>query len=120
MGSEFLGQVPLFADLPPEDLDRLCESIEVVVLSGGETLFEEGTAGDRAYVIEEGELEIIKASGGREVLRAVRKSGEVIGEMSLLEESPRIASVRARTDVRLLAIDQKHLQDLVRTSASPC
>jgi len=114
----FLKRVPLFADLPEEDLDRLCDMIEVVKLPRGEVLFEEGSVGDKAYVIEEGELEILKHSGEREVLLAVRKSGEVIGEMSLLEESPRMASVRARSDCRLLTINQDQLNVLVRTSAS--
>jgi signal transduction histidine kinase/predicted CoA-binding protein len=118
LSDHFLARVPLFADLPPEDLDRLCGMVESVALPAGKTLFEEGSPGDRAYVIEQGEIEIIKRSGSREVLLAVRKSGEVIGEMSLLEATPRMATARARTDALLIAVEQQKLDELVRTSAS--
>ena len=114
----FLRKVPLFADLSDADLKRLCEMVEEETLPAGKLLFDEGAPGDRAYVIKEGELEIVKTSGGREVLLAVRRSGEVIGEMALLEDAPRMASVRARTDTRLVSIRQDQLDDLLNTSPS--
>ena len=79
---DFLKKVELFAGLSDEDLDRLCEVVEEVCLSAGEELFAEGDPGDKAYVIKEGELEVIKKSVERDVLLAVRKTGEVIGEMA--------------------------------------
>jgi signal transduction histidine kinase/predicted CoA-binding protein len=114
----FLRKVPLFADLPEADLERLCRMIEEVQLPEGETLFREGEAGDRAYVIEEGEIEIVKASAGREVLLAVREPGDVIGEAALLEEAPRMAAARARTQSKLLSIDKAVLDELVKTSGT--
>ncbi len=115
---DFLKKVPLFSSLPDHDLDRLCEMVTEVDISAGEQLFAEGSPGDKAYVIEKGEIEILKASGGRNVLLAVRKSGEVIGEMSLLEAAPRFASGRARTDSVLLAISHEQLDELLNTSPS--
>ena len=117
---DFLRKIPLFADLPDEDLKHLCRLVEEVRISAGEELFAEGSPGDRAYVIRSGELEILKRSGGREVLLAVRKGGEVIGEMALQEESPRTATVRARTDGVLLAIDKEQLDRLLSNSVSGC
>ncbi len=113
---EFLRKVPLFADLPDEDLSRLCEMVERVHLPAGQELFAEGSRGDRAYVIESGELEVIKTSAGRPVLLAVRRPGEVIGEIALLEDTPRTASVRARSDAELLAINQEQFDSLVQHS----
>ncbi len=113
---ESLKQVPLFAGLPEEDLLRLSETVEEVRLSAGEALFTEGSPGHQAYVIKEGELEILKTSGGREVLLAVRQPGEVIGEMAVLEERPRMASVRARRQSVLLAIDKQQLDHVMSTS----
>lgn len=113
---EFLRKVPLFADLPETELRQLCESVNEVQLSAGELLFEEGTTGDQAYVIKQGELEILKASSGREVLLAIREPGEVIGEMSLFEDTPRMASVRARKDSVLLAIHKQEIDHLLQTS----
>lgn len=118
MSRPFLAQVPLFADLPPDDISRLCERVRVVQLEHGEVLFSEGDTGDSAYVVEVGEVEIVKRSGNRDVLLAVRKSGEVIGEMALVEEAPRMATVRARGKSRLIVIDQEQLSWLVQHSAS--
>ncbi len=113
---EFLKNVSLFADLSDDDLRLLCEEVEEVDLRAGEELFSEGSPGDRAYIIREGELEIIKVSGSREVLIAVRKPGEVIGEIALLEETARMASVRARTRSSLIAIRKEQLEHLLETS----
>ena len=116
MKYDFLKNVPLFADLPEADLIALCEQSDEVRLEPGQLLFAEGDAGDRAYVTVEGEIEIVKASGDREVLLAVRGPGEVIGEMALLEETPRMASVRARGPATLMSIQKQNLQQLMETS----
>jgi signal transduction histidine kinase len=113
---EFLRKVPLFADLPESELRQLCEMVDEIQLSAGELLFEEGSTGDQAYVIKQGELEILKASSGRDVLLAMREPGEVIGEMSLFEDTPRMASVRARKDSVLFAIHKQEIDRLLQTS----
>ena len=118
MTYDFLRKIPLFAELSEDDLERLCEMVEEVQLPAGDFLVAEGDPGDRAYVIKEGHVEIIKSASGREVLLAVRSSGDVIGEMSLLEEAPRMASVRARTDVLALAIHKEQFEYLLDTSSS--
>ena len=115
---EFMRNVPLFADLPEADLERLCESSEEVALYNGDELFAEGSEGDRAYVIQEGEMEVLRTSGGREVLLNRCGPGEVIGEMALLEEMPRNATLRACSDVILVAIPKAQLDHLLTTSAS--
>jgi signal transduction histidine kinase/predicted CoA-binding protein len=115
---DFLKKVPLFASLPEHDLERLCELVTEVKIVAGEQLFAEGSPGDKAYIIETGEIEIIKKSGGKNVLLAVRKSGDVIGEMSLLEQAPRFASGRARTNSSLYAISHEQLDELLYNSPS--
>jgi signal transduction histidine kinase len=112
----FLKNVPLFSNLPEEDLVRICEMATRVSLAPGEELFAEGSPGDSAYVIESGELEIVKVSGTRSVLLALRSSGEVIGEMALLQDRPRMASAVARTAVELITIGREQLQELRYTS----
>ena len=114
----FLSKVPLFANLSRDDLSRLCETVDEVKLSQGDLLFTQGSTGDKAYVVKDGEVEILKHSQGRDVLLAVRKSGEVIGEMSLLQEAPRSASVKARTESTLLAISHENLDRMIDNSPS--
>jgi len=115
---DFLKKVPLFANLPDDDLDRLCAVIREENIPADEILFTEGTPGDKAYVIMMGEIDILKESGGQTVLLATRKAGEVIGEMSLLSQAPRFASGRTRTNCKLISISHENLEHLLDTSPS--
>jgi signal transduction histidine kinase len=116
--AEGLRAVPLFAELQQEDLERLASGIDRIQLPAGALLFEEGDQGDHAYVIDEGDIEILKITDDREVLIARRGPGEVIGEMALIEVAPRMATARASTDSSLLSIPKEHLDELLATSAA--
>jgi signal transduction histidine kinase/predicted CoA-binding protein len=115
---DFLKKVPLFANLSDNDLERLCAVVTEVNLPADEILFTEGEIGDKAYVIMAGGVDILKESGGRTVLLATRQRGEVIGEMSLLDQTPRFASGKTRTQCRLLSISHDNLEHLLDTSPS--
>jgi signal transduction histidine kinase len=114
---ERLRAVPLFSELPDQDLERLCVGIEELKLPAGTLLFSEGDRGERAFVVLEGQIEVLKATVGGEVLLAVQSEG-VVGEMALLEDAPRNASVKARSDVTLLAIPKERLDELLDSSPS--
>ena len=118
MKYDFLKKVSLFVDLPEADLDRLCSMAEEVKISDSEELFAEGSPGDRAYVVIEGQLEVFTASGEKEVLLSVLGEGDVVGEMALLEQAPRNASVRARGEGLLLEIHGGQFDQLLNTSPS--
>ena len=96
--------VPMFADLNDEEADELWRSAERVTAMPGELIIEEGAPGDRLYIVLSGTLEVTKRDGERDITLATRRSGEVLGEMSLLEQLPRTASVRATEGSSLLAI----------------
>ncbi len=115
---DFLKKVSMFANLPEEDLERLSQMIEQVRLPAGAVLFTEGSPGDQAYIVQDGQIEIIKAAGGRKVLLAVLGAGEMIGEISLLEAAPRSATGQARTDSVLLSIRPEQFDQLLNTSPS--
>ncbi len=73
----------------------------------GELIVEEGRTGNGCYVILSGEVEVVKALGTEnQLILATRGSGEVLGEMALLGEWPRTASVRAVSEVGCLGIDR--------------
>jgi signal transduction histidine kinase len=114
---ERLSTVPLFAGLPEEDLHRLGESVAEISLAAGDELFAEGEPGSSAYVIAEGQIEILKTVGGRELLLAVLDPGNVIGEMALLREMPRMATARGRHPSTLLEIPKASLDALLDSSA---
>ena len=113
---ERLRHVPLFAELDDDDLARVCQGVQATPLPAGQELFHEGDPGDTAYVVVAGQVEIVKSVGQRETLLAVRGEGDVIGEMALLQETPRIATVRARSDAELLTIPKSVLDALFETS----
>src|SRR5918911_4873637 len=113
-----LRRVSLFADLATEDLEQLCQMARTVSVDSGELIFEEGSPGDALYVILDGELEVAKRQDGQDVVLAVRRAGELVGEMSLLEQAPRSASVRTLRESRLLVISQTAFQTLLSCSPS--
>ena len=116
MSHELLRQLPLFAQLSDADLALLEEASRPSDLAAGDILMREGSPGGSLYVILEGELEITKRTGPGDLVIAVRGPGEVIGEMSLLDGSPRTATVRALGPSRLLEIDQPAFRRLVESS----
>ena len=82
---------------------------KVFVVSAGNVIFEEGAAADSFYVLLEGEVDIAVR---RSLLRTL-KAGEIFGEMALVDSSPRSASATARTDCKLIEVDEKRFLFLV-------
>lgn len=111
---EVLGRVPLFQGLPTTDLERIAELASPRDVQEGEFLFREGDPGDRFYIVFSGAVEILKERplGDHERL-AVKRSGEAFGEMSLLNDAPRSASVRAVEATRLLAVSRSDFDELL-------
>lgn len=115
---DVLKQVPMFSRLSEGELERLWPLFEEVSLKEGETLFHEGEEGHHAYLIEAGSVHIIKGCPPSEVLLAVRHRGDLIGEMALLDQQPRMASVKAATPCSLRALHKDSFEHLMTTSPS--
>jgi len=82
----------------------------------GEFIFREGDGGDVMFIVQEGEVEILKEVHGREVQLAVLEEGDFFGEMALLEGVPRTASARAMTDCLLLRIDGSTFDHMIHSN----
>jgi len=113
---EFLRHLSLFADLPEADLQALYQRAEPMTLASGEWLMREGEIGEALFVVLEGGIEITKRSGGQEVVLAVRGPGEVIGEMALLEQTPRTASGRVVQEAHLLRVGKEAFKQVLTAS----
>src|SRR5215212_1765789 len=113
-----LRQVPLLSDLSEEDLEQLYQMAETVSIPAGQLVLREGDPGDSLYVVLDGQLEVTKRHGMQDVLLAVYKAGQFFGEMALLEQAPRSASVRTLRESRLLVISQAAFQTLLSCSPS--
>jgi len=84
----------------------------------GETVIEEGTKGTSAYIILSGTVGVLKRSGGKEVQLATLGEGQVFGEMGLIEDRPRSATVRALSEIRTRVIDRGDFNELLKTKPS--
>lgn len=105
-----LRKTPLFAELPPRALERLIPRMALLELSAGDLLFKEGEPGSSMFVISDGE--VVVESHGSELARL--GPGAFFGEISLVTDLPRSASVRATRPLELLGIDR----DVVRDAAA--
>src|ERR671919_692050 len=106
----FLRKAPLFAALPPQDLQPIAELAEEHLFAEGDLIAAEGELGDTTYVILDGEVDVV--AGGR--MLAVRGTGDVIGEMSVISSRPRVASLRAKSNVRVLEIHKPAFEAILR------
>jgi signal transduction histidine kinase len=106
-------RVPLFADLGDEEAADLLGEARQIEAAPGETIIEQGTPCDSLYIVLSGALEVTKREGDREVTLAVRQPGDILGEMSLLEQAPRTASVRAVSRSELLVIGPEAILGLL-------
>jgi serine phosphatase RsbU (regulator of sigma subunit) len=115
MSVNLLARIPLFADLPPEELDRLMSALDVVHLKSEDILYREGEMADKMYVIVSGDLEINMASDtDNELILNVLHEGEYFGEMGLIMPGGRrTAGARARGDVVLLSMSRLQFQELL-------
>jgi signal transduction histidine kinase len=118
MSIEFLRRLPLFNGLSEPDLESLYGQAKQMDLPAGEVLIREGDPGDALYVLLDGKLEVTKRAGAHDVKLDVRQSGDMIGEMSLLDNTPRSASVRTIAPSRLMMISKAAFERMLSTSPS--
>jgi CRP-like cAMP-binding protein len=78
-------------------------------------IFSEGESGDELYIIQKGSVKIAKIVDNNEVLLAVLKTGDIFGEMSLLESKPRAAGAVAYEDCQVLAVNRANFERMIGT-----
>ena len=89
------------------------DDLERIKIQAGEAIFDEGDFGDRAYIVEDGIVEISRKVGGEKMtLGTVEKNG-IFGEMALIDESNRIASAVAAIDTILIPVPKVAVQSIL-------
>jgi CRP-like cAMP-binding protein len=104
-----LQTVPVIKTFSEEQLDDVLNSSNLLQCDVGDAIIQEGTIDSRIYILLSGTLEV--RVGGKHVANIAR-SGEVFGELALVNQDKRLASVVAATKAVCLAVDQKFLQDI--------
>ena len=110
---ELLDKVPLFKDLEAQDLGRLAEASRVETFSAGEAIVEVGEPGRSLYLVTEGYVQVLYPVRSAEFELARLGPGEFFGEMALLNEKPRSATVRAVDEVSAIVVDKTEFRALV-------
>jgi MFS family permease len=101
---DLLASVRMFAVLPPTQLEQLATALQPVTpLRDGEVLIRQGDVGDRCYVVVDGALAVDR--DGEQL--AVLGASEVVGEIALLRDVPRTATVRAKGPVEVMALERR-------------
>jgi NTE family protein len=108
----------LLASLDPADREALIAAGTTRALDPGEYLVRQQAAGDAAFVVESGLLEVVLDTDGRETVVSTLGPGEIVGEMALLSGEPRSASVRAVTAARVLVLSRELFDAFMREHAA--
>jgi CRP/FNR family transcriptional regulator, cyclic AMP receptor protein len=107
-----LGRAPLFDGLSRKELTQLARVSEDLEVEPGTVLCKEGETGQQFFVIVDGKVKVTRK--GRRI--AVRGDGDFVGEIALLEDIPRTATVTAETPLRLFVLTRKDFRHLLDTS----
>jgi CRP-like cAMP-binding protein len=112
-----LRAIPLFSGVSTADLESIASRLIERRYPKNATIVEEGLAGDYMYVIRQGRVKVTKASeDGREKIMDFLERGAFFGEMSVLDQAPRSASVKTLESSVLLALSRRDFLDLLSTS----
>lgn len=113
---QILKRIPIFQDLSRRQLRIISAMVYERSYEAGEYMFETGQPGAAMFVIEAGEVHIIRADVGKEErLLARLKDGEFLGELALLDNSPRSASAFVAKQTKAFAIFREDLDRLLET-----
>ena len=117
LGSEtldLLARVPLFADMSPDELDRIVQVAIPRAFPKGVRVFHEGDDSDACYVVRSGDLRVTREhSDGRAIALATLSSGDFFGELAMLDGGARSASVETLSDAELLALPAMDMRRVI-------
>lgn len=108
---EILKQIPFFSELPKEDLEAIGQKVQMQYFGPGQMIFEQGDYGEEMYVIKRGTVHVLRDS------TMIAELGEhaFFGEMALVSDEPRNASVKALTEVEALVLKKDDFRLLLET-----
>jgi HEAT repeat protein len=109
-----LREIPIFAELSPEDLKQVAEIAREQWYPGGTTICREGDEGNIMFVIVSGRVHVIHSTNGQDQVLAQRGPGDFVGEGAIIESAPRSATLVAQDEVRMLAIEGEAFKRILR------
>ncbi|MFO1189369.1 MAG: Crp/Fnr family transcriptional regulator [Alphaproteobacteria bacterium] len=110
---DLLRRIPIFAKIAPAKLKLLAFTSERIAYSPGQVIFRQGEMGDAAYIIVEGDAEVFVTGSNGDVKVASLGPNDIVGEIAILCDVPRTASVRASSRLVTLRISKDLFFQLV-------
>ncbi len=105
--------ITIFAELTPDEIQLVSDHMHVSRIEAGDIVFSEGDPGDEVCFVVDGILDVLKMDEGRlEKKIAVKAPGGAIGEMAVIGDFSRTATVRARTDTTLLSLSRRRFDQI--------
>lgn len=111
---EILKNIPFFKELSDKDLSAVAEQIQMDYFPAEYIIFNQGDPGDKMYIIKRGEAQVIRNNA----ILAVLKNNAFFGEMALVSDEPRTATVKTVTDMEALTIKKENFKRLLETNRS--
>ncbi|MBU0576967.1 cyclic nucleotide-binding domain-containing protein [Patescibacteria group bacterium] len=111
---EILKNIPFFAELGDDDLQAIISKIQMEYFAADHVIFEEGDTGDKMYIIKRGQVQVLRDN----TIVAVLSDNQFFGEMALVSDEPRNATLKTVTDVEVLTLDKEDFRRLLETNAS--
>lgn len=110
---DLLRRIPLFSAIDPGKLKLLAFASDRMTFNDGQAIFRQGEVGDAAYVVIEGTADIVVGRGDEAIVVAKAKENSVIGEIAILCDVPRTATVRANGKLVALKVKKEHFLGLM-------
>ncbi|MFQ5566162.1 MAG: cyclic nucleotide-binding domain-containing protein, partial [Paracoccaceae bacterium] len=111
---QVLQEMPLFRNADLKRLRVIAMMSESQAYHAGERLFEHGDEGDAAFIIIDGEVEVLVPAEGGEQSVAVLGQGEIFGELAVICDQTRSSAIAARTELEVLRLDRDVVLNLMR------
>merc|ERR1711920_705602 len=108
----FLSNVPLLASMDAYERSQLADALKSESFSDGQTMVSEGEVGHKFYIIEDGAA--VATKGGAEVMQYA--IGDYFGELALIRDQPRAATVKCKGDCKILSLDSGSFKRLLNVS----
>jgi cGMP-dependent protein kinase len=109
-----LSKVPLLQHVGQNDLEDMCEKLQEETFEDGDLICKEGDVGESCDILQSGTCVVIKAQGTGDKAIARLEPGQYFGEIALLRDDPRTATIKATSPVKLLVLKRKDFFDVVK------
>lgn len=106
----------VLTNLPMQHAENILTSLQNLEVKAGETIVRQGTPADKLLIMVDGEADVVREEDGHEMRIASLGPGELFGEVAIMRDEPRSASVRAKTQAKLLTLDRDGFRNLIAQS----